>query len=148
MLRMEKMRKSVALRASIVENFAETKNVMTTAVRMKIDPNIVRYHLSKAGIEMPKGSYRARPPGKSNAAPLSGLHCAVGAKIGYLRTTGGGGSSAMFAEKIGLSTRKYSRIERGQSDITLSELAKIAEGLGIEIINIFEPLDFERKEKE
>jgi transcriptional regulator with XRE-family HTH domain len=42
-----------------------------------------------------------------------------------------------MAEKLQLATISYAKIERGQTDITISRLQQIAEALGIKLADLF-----------
>lgn len=131
------------LTTEILDTFKAKKNVWDTATVLGIDPDIVRYHLRSEKVKLPKGSYSKRAVGKSSSAPISQLHSAIGAKIAFLRMDKNLGDAPEFAAGIGMSAKKYGFIERGQSDPTISDLARVARGLGMDLAELFQPLKFE-----
>lgn len=134
------MNNNTSLTSEIVEKFKAKKDVWLVAEDMRIDVKIVRYHLKKEGIELPKGSFRNHA--LKMGSVVSEFHAAVGAKVAYLRMEKGIPNPADFAYTAGISTRKYGGIERGQSDATISDLRRIAKGLGVGISELFTPLTF------
>jgi transcriptional regulator with XRE-family HTH domain len=64
-------------------------------------------------------------------------HQHVGQKIRELRETNNL-SLRDLAQKCGLSINAISRIERGQNSPTVSSLQRIADGLGISVVSLFE----------
>ncbi len=59
-------------------------------------------------------------------------------KIQFMRTLRGWSQEEM-AEKLSMSVSGYAKIERGGTDIPLSRLEQIAQMLGIELQNLFNP---------
>jgi len=57
-------------------------------------------------------------------------------KISFLRGLKGWSQEEM-AEKVGMSLNGYAKIERGETDVQISRLKKIAELFGIELTNLF-----------
>lgn len=126
------------LTAAIKRIFADTNDVILTAEKLDIDPGIVRHHLTKEGIKLPKGSYRFRS-GPKNAA-ISQFHAAIGAKIAYLRIRQNKINISDFAYDCGLSTKKFGFIERGTTDATVSDLMRIGKALGVSPWELTVPL--------
>lgn len=62
----------------------------------------------------------------------------VGARIAELRKAAGL-TQAAFAEALGASVQYASRIELGQENLTLHSLARIANVLGVRVVDLFEP---------
>lgn len=50
---------------------------------------------------------------------------------------GVGLSQEAFADKVGMHRTYYSAIERGERNLTLQSLSRIAEGLGVQLSDIF-----------
>ena len=132
----------MTIKQQILTEFQKVGNVFHVATTLDIDPDVVRYHLQKAKITLPKGSYRAKDPNKPASAALSQLHAALGAKIAYMRGDKNLGDVGLFAEDIGMSAKKYGAIERGQYDATITELVRVARGLGTPVAELFTPLVF------
>ena len=130
------------IRKEILTEFQKNQNIFATATALDLDPDVVRYHLQKSKIELPKGSYSKKDPNKSSTAPISQMHAALGAKVNYMRQEKKLGSAGAFAEDIGMSAKKYGAIERGQYDATIAELARVARGLGLPVVELFSPLIF------
>lgn len=59
-------------------------------------------------------------------------------KIQFIRTLKGWSQEDM-AEKLAMSVNGYAKIERGETDIPLSRLEQIAQVLGIELQELFNP---------
>lgn len=57
-------------------------------------------------------------------------------KISFLRGLKGWSQEDM-AEKVGMSLNGYAKIERGETDVQISRLKKIAELFGIELTDLF-----------
>lgn len=57
-------------------------------------------------------------------------------KISFLRGLKGWSQEEM-AEKVGMSLNGYAKIERGETDVQISRLRKIAELFGIELTSLF-----------
>lgn len=132
----------MTIRQQVLTEFQKSNNVFATATTLDLDPDVVRYHLHKSKVRLPAGSYSKRDPNKSKSAPLSQMHAALGAKIAFIRNENNLGEPGLFAEDIGMSSKKYGAIERGQYDATITELARIARGLGLQVAELFQPLQF------
>lgn len=126
------------MKDQILKEFKVEKDVHKVAELMGIDPSIVRHHVREAGLPLPKGSY-AKAKGSLGSC-LSEFHAAVGAKICFLRLEKQCGDPGDFAETIGISTKRYTGIERGQHDATLSDLRRVASGMGMSVVEFFTPL--------
>ena len=57
-------------------------------------------------------------------------------KIKFIRTFKGW-TQETVADKLGISTRAYAKIERGETDVNLSRLQQIAKVMGIELSQLF-----------
>lgn len=64
-----------------------------------------------------------------------GVFMKVNEKIRFLRENNNWSQEEM-AEKLGMSTNGYSKIERGETHLTISKLEKIVAVLGIDILEL------------
>jgi hypothetical protein len=126
------------LTTAILRIFDEHNDVLKVAEQLDLDPAVVRYHLTKEGRKLPKGSYRLRRGPKG--AAISQFHAAVGAKISYLRAVANKSNIADFAYECGISTKKYGFIEKGTTDATLGDIQRIARVLGVTPWELMTPL--------
>ena len=71
---------------------------------------------------------------------MSDLTVALGRRLRSFRVAKGM-SQEKLAQKSGLHPTYIGQVERGEKNITVDTLAKIAAGLGIELVDVFEYLD-------
>ena len=69
---------------------------------------------------------------------IDGLVERVSTRIGQVRRAQGITQEAM-AERLGIATQNYQRIEAGSQNLTLVTLAKVASALGVEARDLLDP---------
>jgi transcriptional regulator with XRE-family HTH domain len=72
-----------------------------------------------------------RSPGKQSRPPLTAYRAAFGRSLRAIREQAGISQEAL-AHNIDMSRRYLSGIERGEANPTLDQIARLADGLGVE----------------
>lgn len=78
-----------------------------------------------------------RSPGRQPRPPESAYRIAFGRAVRNLRE-GAGLSQEQLAHVIGMSQRYLSGIERGEANPTLDQLVRLATGLGVPVVRLFD----------
>lgn len=80
-----------------------------------------------------------RSPGKQARPPESEYRAAFGKRLRETRERVGISQEAL-AHEIDMSRRYLSGIERGEANPSLDQLARLADGLGVEVADLMPPL--------
>jgi DNA-binding XRE family transcriptional regulator len=81
---------------------------------------------------------RVQSPGRQQRAPDVQYRMLVGVRLRHLRDEAGL-SQQDLADSVDMSTRHLGGVERGQSNLSLDLLVRLADGLGVQPVELLPP---------
>lgn len=120
------------------ERFSKGETAESLARAYGLSERTIWLILSKMGTTGGDRPRRKRPR-RQDRRPLSSLHARIGVAVSSARRLDLGLGVSAFAERVKLSPDRVAGIEAGYHDVSVTELIKIAEGIGRPIEEIVRP---------